>query len=255
MNTIKTILFYLFSTLIFTSFAHSQDADDRKMSMITTFEIAPEKTAQFKSAWETIRDTAEANDYPYTDMVGSWRNTHWMVTPLKNFADVDSLMAARDAVEKAGGKAFTKAVDNFVGSMTNSHTFFVMNDSELSYWPEGAEAGPFMEIDTFHFEYGAKDEMRAILSEYKALMAEMESPYPYQVSWDSIGTEGNSVTIVSYSEDAVTLAQANAAMSEMMDGNKKSEALFDRYQKISTGTETMYGKYNAEASINPPNME
>lgn len=239
---------------IFSPAAIAQD-DEHAMSMISLFELDPSKGKQFDDAWMTIRDLAMSNGYEYTEYVGGWRNQRWIVTPLKNFADVDAVFAARDAVEEAGGKKFEKAIDNFVGAMTNSHTFFARDDSELSYWPEGYEPGPFMEIETFHYRYGTQDEMRAILAEYKALMEQKESPYGYQVSWDWIGAEGNSITFISYAEDAVALAEANAAIHEMTKDDETFQALFDRFLKISTGSNTMYGVFNPEASINLPEQE
>ncbi|WP_411817119.1 hypothetical protein [Hyphococcus sp. DH-69] len=255
MGKLRVFLFTFLSTLIFSSISLGQDMEERKMNMVSLFEIDPSKEEQFKEAWKVIRDTAIANDYAYTDYVGSWRNMHWMVTPLKNFADVDALWAARNAVEEKGGRKFERAMDDFLGAMTNSHTFFTIDDADLSYWPEGAEAGSYMEIDTFYYDYGKKDEMRELLADYKALMAEKDLPYPYQVSWDSLGTEGNSVTIISYAEDAVALAQSDAAIAEAMEGDEMAESIFERYLSIATRSKTMRGKYHADISINVPEMD
>lgn len=243
-----------FLLILFAPAAVAQD-DEYTMSMISLFEIDPSKEKQFEEAWTTIRETAMANGYEYTDYVGGRRNERWIVTPLRNFADVDALFAARDAVSEAGGSKFEKALANFIGAMTNSHSFFVRDDDELSYWPEGYEPGPFMEIDTVYYRYGARDEMRAVLADYKALMEEKESPYGYQVSWDWIGAEGNSFTIVTYAENELALAEAKAAQDAMLEGDEEAEALFERFLKVVTGSDTMHSVFNPDASINLPEEE
>lgn len=228
-------------------------ADDHEpsMSMVSLFEIDPAKTDQFDEAWKVIQKTAQESDYAYTDFVGGSRNERWIATPLKNFADVDAVMAARKSVMDAGGRKVEKALEAFYGAMTDSHTFFTRDDDELSYQPEGAEGGPFMEIETFYYRYGADDEMRDILSDYKALVASKNVPYGYQVSWDTIGAQGNSVTMISYAENAVALAEQNAAINAMLEGDSAFEDLFARFLAINTGSDTMHTRYNPGASINP----
>lgn len=250
--SINKILIAMAAAIAFSIPAASAQDDERNLSMISLFDVDPSKEAQFDKAWATIRDIAMESGYEYTDYVGGWRNQRWIVTPLKNYADVDALMAARDAVGEAGGKKFEKALASFSGAMTNSHTFFSRDDNELSYWPNGAPTASYMEIDTYHYRYGEQDELRGLLAEYKALMEEKESPYGYQISWDGIGSEGNSFTVISYAADAVAMAEANAAVGAMLDGDKKADSIFERFQKISTGSQTTHGTFNPEASINLP---
>lgn len=253
MSYFKSLIAIVAATALSIPAAFAQD-NAHTMNMVSLFDLDPAKEKQFDEAWSAIRDIALENGYEYTEFVGGYRNQRWIVTPLKNYADVDALMAARDAVGEAGGKKFDKALAKFYGAMTNSHAFFTHDDNELSYWPNGAPSGTFMEIDSYDFDYGATDEMRAILADWKALMEEKESPYGYQVSWDGIGAPGNSVTIITYADNAVAMAEANAAVNAMIEGDKKAEALFARFLEINTGSETAYGHFNAEASMNMPDM-
>jgi|GEM_PF-4347709 len=229
-------------------------ADDHApgMSMISMFEVDPAQEKSFDDAWMTIKKTAEANDYPYSEFAGGHRNMRWIVTPISNFADVDAVMAARGAVNNAGGKKMEKALAEFYGAMVNSRTFFVRDAPALSYRAEGDEGGTYMEIDTFHIRYGKRAEAEALLADYKALMEAKNSPYSYNVSWEDIGTEGNAFTIVSFAKDAVDMAQRNAAMNAMLEGDEAAEDIFARFLSISTGSETMNGRLRPEASINFP---
>lgn len=227
------------------------DGHEPSMSMVSMFEIDPAKTEQFDAAWAVIRQAAEESDYSYSDYVGGWRNQRWIATPLKNYADVDAVMAARKSVTDAGGRKLKRALDDFYGAMTDSHSFFTRDDHELSYEPEGAEGGPFMEIDTYYYRYGENEEMRDILAAYKALSESKGVPYQYHVNWDTLGAQGNSVTLISYAENAVAMAEQNAAIRAMMDGDETYDALFARFMAISTGSDTMHTRYNPEASINP----
>lgn len=227
-------------------------ADDHEasMSMISLFETDPAKTEQFDDAWKVIQKAAHKHGYSYSDFVGGSRNERWIVTPLKNYADVDAVMAARQSVMEAGGRKVEKALESFYDAITNSHTFFTKDDPELSYWPDSNAPGPYMEIDTFHYRYGAQDEMRDLLADYKALSESKNVPYGYQVSWDTLGAEGNSVTLVSYAANPVAMAEQNAAINEMMDDDEAFQAIFERFLAINTGSETMHTWFNPDASIN-----
>ena len=222
------------------------------MSMVSLMEVDPAQEEAFDDAWMTIKETAEANDYPYTEFVGGSRNMRWIVTPIENFAAVDAVFAARDAVEEAGGRKMEKALDTFAGALTNSHTFFVRYADDLSYQTDQDAGGPYMEIDTFYYRYGKQDEIKALFADYKALMEELNAPYSYNVSWDSLGTEGNSLTVITYAEDKVAMAERDAAMEALLKDNKKAEALFARFRELATGSESMTGRMNMEASINLP---
>ncbi|MEM9619886.1 MAG: hypothetical protein AAF936_18175 [Pseudomonadota bacterium] len=229
--------------------------DGPSMSMVTLLEVTPAKEQQFDSAWMTIKEIATENDYPYTEFVGGMRNERWIATPINSYADVDAVFAAREAVTEAGGKKYKKAIASFQDALMTSHTFFTQRDADLSYSPEGSEPGPFMEIDSFQYQYGADEEMESILADYKALMESKQSPYAYEVNWDGLGVEGNSITIISFAENAVAMAQANAAINEMLEGDEAAEALFARFLAISGGSETMHSVFNPEATINMPSPE
>ena len=251
MTFIKTLFSIAVGAAFATSAVFAQDGPP-SMSMISVFKVDPAKGKQFDDAWMTIREVAMENDYSYSEFAGGMRNERWIVTPINSYADVDAVMAARDALNEPGGKKMTKAYENFVGAMTESLTFFTHADYENSYQAEGDEGGSFMEIETYHFKYGKRAEMKSVFADYKALMAEKNAPYSYNVSWDGIGSSGSSVTVVTYAADAVAMAQRNAAMNELLDGDKKAEALFARFLAIAADTETMHTRFNAEASINLP---
>jgi hypothetical protein len=219
------------------------------MSMISTFEVDPSKSEQFDKSWKIIRDFAIDSDYAYTDFVGGNRNQRWIATPVHDFSDVDALFAARKAVSDGAGKKFTKALEQFTAAMTSSHTFFTTEDADLSYSPDGAAPGSYMEIDTYYYRYGAKDKMTKVLADYKALMEAKNSPYAYQVSWDGIGSTGNSVTIIGYADNAVAIAEANAAVEAMLEGDDTFEHILADFLAINTGSETTHTTFDPEASI------
>lgn len=230
--------------------AFAQDAD-RSMSMISVFEVDPAKEKQFDDSWKAIRDIAIANGYPYTVYAGGYRNQRWIATPVRNFADVDAVYAARDAVFNAGGKKFEKALEKFISAQTSSHTFFATEDKELSYAPEGASEGNYMEIDTLYYRYGAQDKMRKVLADFKALMESKNSPYAYGVNWDGLGSIGNSVTIITTAASPVAMAKADVAVNAMLEGDEAWEGILAGFQAINTGSQTIHSNFNPEASIMP----
>lgn len=247
------IIRFVITAICASAFAVSSalaDGHEPTISMVSIFDVKPAKEKQFDAAWMTIKEVAEANDYPYTEMAGGWRNMRWIVTPINSFADVDAVMAARNAVNEAGGRKFDKAFDKFNDALAKGHTFFTHWDKELSYTAEGDEGGPYMEIDSYFYAYGEKDEMTEILAAIKAMAEEKNSPYSYQVNWDGIGSPGNSFTIIKYAADAVAMAERNAAVAKMFEGDDDAQAVFDRFAKIATGSQTMLSNFNAEASIN-----
>lgn len=246
----RTLIAFAASISICIPAAFAQDAD-RSMSMISLLEVDPAKSEQFDEAWKVIRETAMANGYPYMLYAGGYRNQRWIATPVKNFADVDALFAARDAVSDAGGKKFEKALEKFIAAQTSSHTFFATEDKELSYAPEGASEGNFMEIDTLYYRYGAQDKMRKVLADYKALMESKNSPYAYGVNWDGLGSIGNSVTIITTAESPVAMAQADVAINAMLEGDEAWEGILADFLAINTGSQTIRSNFNPEASIMP----
>ena len=249
MSFLKTVAAALAACAFALSWALADDHDPT-MSMVSMFEVKPSKEKQFDDAWMEIKRIAEANEYPFTEMAGGWRNTRWIVTPINKFADVDAVMEARDAVEEAGGRKFEKAIDKFNDALTDSHTFFTHYDDELSYRAEGDVPGPYMKIDSFYYQHGKREEAKAVLADYKALMESMNAPYSHQVNWDGIGTPGNSFTIITYAEDAVAMAEREAAEGEMLRDNETWQSIFARYQEIATKTNMMVTNFNADASIN-----
>ncbi len=57
---------------------------------------------------------------------------------------------------------------------------------------------------------------------------------------------------MSYADDAVAMAQMNAAIDSMMENDETYKRLIDRFLTISTDSQTMRGTYNPDASINLP---
>ena len=226
------------------------DGHEPTISMVTIFDVKPAKEKQFDAAWADIKAIAEANEYPFTEMAGGWRNMRWIVTPLTKFADVDAVMAARMAVDEAGGKKFDKALAKFEGALTDAHTFFTHYDADLSYTAEGDQGGMYMKIDSFFYEFGKREEMTEILADMKALIAAKNSPYSYQVNWDGIGSPGNSFTVITYAANPVAMAERDAASWQMVEGDDDWDALMARFQSIATGSQTMPSNFNADASIN-----
>jgi len=248
MTFFKNVIAGVAASLMMIPAAIAQD-EGGGMSMISLIEVDPSKSDQYDDAWKTIRHIAMHNEYPYMEIVGGYRNQRWIVTPVKNFADVDAVFAARNAVSDAGGKKFEKALEKFTSAQTSSHTFFTTEDKELSYAPEGAAQGNYMEIDTIYYRYGARDKMRKALADYKALMEEKNSPYGYGVSWDGIGSIGNSVTIISMAENAVAHAEADTAINAMLEGDATWEGILADFLAINTGSETVRTSFNPEASM------
>ena len=103
MSMLKNLCAACMAVALSLTLALAED-DTSGMSMISVFKLDPAKGEQFDDAWKVIKETAEENGYAYTDFYGGSRNERWIATPIKNYADVDALMAARQSVMDAGGR-------------------------------------------------------------------------------------------------------------------------------------------------------
>lgn len=221
-------------------------------NMILEMEVNPAMSAEFDEAWKTIRDIADADEsYTYSDNLIVWRNMRWWVTPVKDYADAGAVEAARNAVLEAGGKKYQKAVAALEDAIVSRRTWLTKPEPELSFWPEGFEAGPFLKVDTFYFRPGALDEVRSIIAGYKALNGAKGSRLGYQISWSDLGADdANAFSIISYAADPVAMAEAEAADNALFEGDATIEKLNSRWFAVVTHSETGIGWYKREGSVN-----
>ena len=232
--------------------AHDEDSSAGKnMRMISVIKLKPTMEKDWANAWATMREIAEDNDYPHTEFVMSHRNTRWIITPIANFSEVDEVFKNRQALGKSA--RFEKAYGTFTKSMMNSSAFFTRHDPELSYNPEGHVMQAYFEIDSYQFKPEAEDKMRSVIADYKTFNEKHESPYGYDVYWNSVGSPGASVTVVSTAKNALEMAKNDAAGDEMMAKNEKEAgAIFARFLEIAMGSQTEYATFKPDMSMNLP---
>jgi len=226
-------------------------ADDgaKNMRMISVIDVNPAMAKEWGEAWTAVREIAIEKGYPHELHVATHRNRRWFINSIENFAGVDAIFASREEVNEKGGKKFEKALAKLQGAELSARTFFSRYDPELSYSPEGAAGGTSLEIDTFSYRIGKGAEMKALLEDYKQLVESKGIAYGYQVFWNGIGTEGNSVTFVSNGESQLALAQANADFNATFEGDEDLAAIFESFLQISLSSETEHATIKPEMSI------
>ena len=230
--------------------AMAQD-DAKHMRMVSIIDLDPSQEKHWNAAWESIVAMAAESEYPYSEFVGSHRNQRFIITSLSNFADVDGMIAARNAVAEAQGDKFQEAIAAMDAAEITSQSFFSRHDPELSYYPEGDAPEAYAEIETYYYRAGKTDEMKAVIADFKALAAEVEAPNGFGVFWNNIGSEGSSVTIVSTGENAIDLAQESDVNNKLMGTQEeKMGEIFGRFLAISLSSETQHMTYKPEWSIN-----
>ncbi len=243
------LLIAALSTALLTLTPAFADDDQPTTSMVSLMRVFPAKGKIFDDAWKVIQKSAIENDYPYTEYVGGHANARWIVTPIKNFADVDTIIAARRAAETAGGTKVEIARAQYNNALISEHTFFMHYDKDLSYKAASDKGGRFMEIDIFRYKHDKKAEMTAALANYKAFIEEKNGAYSFDLYWGGIGA-GNAIIIITYAADRIAMAKRDAAMAALVQSEKAGHALIWGFRANSLGLETIQTYFNAKASIN-----
>ncbi len=239
-------------TSFFASEAVAQTQNLSKV-LITLYEISPSKAKQFDAAWGVMKERMQTSDYSYSHSVGGNRTTRWIYTPIENFDELDTALAARKAIMSGGGRKFKNAVEKFKEAIRTEHEYIIDIDNDLSYFLPNSPVGTYMEITTYYYDYGKEDEVQSVLIDYKKLMEAKEIPYGYQVSWDGLGTIGASFTIVNAASNPVALAQAQADIDSLLQGNAEWYRIQERFLAINTDVQAMVTNWYIDASVNPPN--
>ena len=229
----------------------AQDAA-KNMRIVTTIELDPSQEKSWNKAWEDIVEMAGASGYPYEELVLQSRNTRWILTSIENYADIDAMLAARNAVYNANESRFKKALAKFDAATMTSHSFVTKFDPELSYIPEGSSPKPYAKIETYSYRAGKDDEMKAVLGDFKTLATELGKETAWYVYWNKIGSPGSSVTIVSTAANALEMAQNDAADDAKYGSREKDvEKIMDRFLAISLSPETETARVNPDWGMNP----
>lgn len=250
--TLASMAALLLSMVGMVQIASAQD-DATNMRMISAFELVPAKAEKWNKGWAEIIKLADEHDYPYVEFVTSHQNMRWVITPISNYGDIDKVNAARGAVFKADEKAFADAIAKMDKATMNSQTFITRLDPDLSYAPEGAASGAYLKVDTYNFRHGKAKDVKEVLAGYKALATELNIEHGYQVFWNAIGSPGESVTIVSTSADALSMAKQTAAVDALLQTKpEKFKELFGGFVANLVSSEEQAMTFQPDWSMNIP---
>lgn len=238
------------ASLGFSQPAFAQDAE-KNMRFIEVITVDPSKGMEWNEGWMGLNKMVAEGDYPFTEVVLSHRNKRWILTPIENFAEMDAVIAARNVFAEKNGKKFEKAFGKMQGAEMDSHSFMARFDPELSYLPDGDSRENYSKVETYYYRATGGEEMKSLLSDMKDLVKSAGSPNGYGVYWNGLGTNGNSVTIVSTGENALDLAQEDMSDDKLMEAQKEEmDKLFDRFFKIALNSTTEFATLKPEMSMN-----
>jgi hypothetical protein len=232
--------------------AFAQNAE-KNMRYIEVITVDPSKGMEWNKGWMGLNELVEGGDYPYTEVVLTHRNKRWILTPIENYAEIDAVISTRIKFAEKHGEKFDKAYGKMLGAEMDSHSFIARFDPELSYLPEGDSPESYSKVETYHYRASGGDEMKSILTDFKAIAEDVGSPNGYGVYWNGLGTNGHSVTIVSTGENELDLAQEDAADDKLMEGRKEDmDKLFARFVQVAQNSTTEFATLKPEMSMNLP---
>ncbi|NNC38030.1 MAG: hypothetical protein EX271_07115 [Acidimicrobiales bacterium] len=246
--SIWAVLFLALASLAQPAFA----GDGAKAKyLVEMIEVNPATGSEWNDGWENLNSLAEEGDYPFRETVLVGQGKRWIVTKVDDYAGLDKLMMARDKYAKKHGKKFDRAIAKMDGATSNSDSFISALDDELSYRPEGQTRGAYTKIETHYFRAGSHEKMAKVGADFKALAASLDSPTGWDVWWNGVGSPGSSVTLISWADSPLAMAQADANDQKLFATKQKEvDAIVKDFTDILVRTTTEYAMFKPEMSMN-----
>lgn len=169
----------------------------------------------------------------------------YYVTPLTNYAQIDSFQSIfQTAIDKGGKDKFSDIMASNNASINSTVDYIIRRSGELSYVPkkpriELKDAG-FVHWGFFHYKMDKRKEVMDILKEWKELYEKNNIPDAYGVYTMDLGRDNNEIVVFDYAKDASSYYKEDDEKSkEMKDAE---QGLFIKISALLTSIETFTGR-------------
>jgi hypothetical protein len=191
-----------------------------QMFIVHVEHALPGKLADYEATTKEFISLVQANrsampGFAFTALQGEDLSYNF-ITPIRNLADADGIMASFDALAKAAGP------EKFGDVMRRSGATFSSYDDNAfmevpgaSYWPAGAVVTPqnagYYQLDFYSVAPGFEDAAGEVAASWKKLFENGKVPYGYSVFKLVLGNDGPLWVVSTPAKDAADLAEINAA--------------------------------------------
>ena len=179
----------------------------------------PGKLAEYEATTKEFIAMVQANrsampNFAFTAVQGEDLSYNY-ITPIRNLADADSLLAGFDALAKAAPEKFGDVMRRGGATFSSYDDKAYMVVADASYWPAGAAVTPqnagYYQLDFYSVLPGYEDAAAEVAASWKKLFESSKVPYGYSVYKLVLGEDGPQWIVSTPAKDAANLAEINAA--------------------------------------------
>lgn len=183
-------------------------------------------------------------DLPYVRASQRDDGHYYYLIPINNYADVDKLPGIfGSAIEKSGKDKWTEFMVENEGSMVTHRDYVVRLSAEYSYVPKEPrlkmEDAKFIHWMYFHFKLENRQELLAILKEWKKLYEDKNIKNGYNVWIVELGLDNNMMVLTESFKDGADFYTSQKEDNALMEA--EANALWAKMAPMVTSIDNKYG--------------
>ena len=188
--------------------------------------------------------TAGGLDIPYLRASQREDGHYYYLIPLNNFSDIDKMPGIfGSAIEKVGKEKWADFMVENEGSMVTHRDYVVRWSAEYSYVPKEPrlkmEDAKFIHWMYFHFKLENRQELLAILKEWKKLYEDKNIKNGYSIWIVELGLDNNMMVLTENFKDGADFYTSQKEDNALMEA--EASVLWAKMAPFLTSVENKYG--------------
>lgn len=193
--------------------------------------------------WVEMMTKAEL-DFPYVRASQRDDGHYYYLIPISNYSHIDKFQAIfGSAVEKAGKEKWAKFLVENESSIVTHRDYVVRWSAEYSYVPKEPrlkiEDTKFIHWMYFHFKLEHRNELLAILKEWKKLYEDKNIKNGYSIWMVELGLDNNMMVLTENFKDGADYYAAQKEDNALMEA--EASALWTKMSPFIVSIENKYG--------------
>lgn len=220
--------------------------------------VKPSMTQQYYEAGKKWIAFMKKNEYSYpiNTYWTSDNHVYWII-PIKNYAEIDKMMAMSEKLLKEFSEEYKAVMDAFKGTYESTRMCVYAFDYKYSMIAEEEtiESGEdnFIFWDFYYFEPGTDTEVNKVFDEMKAFLGDKKIVQSWGLYWGVMGTDNPVIVMAASAKNPRDFYEENAKMWEALgEGAGKIKRKMMKYVRKQ---EQKTGWYQKELSYAPPIKE
>lgn len=234
--------------------AAAQDIQDQpRLRFNIVVEVDPDRIEEFETAWRTIGDQAERDDFSHYTVVAENGNRRMITSVIGEYANLRDIHDFVDNYRTSKKTKIKEAFSTLLETTISASSDVIDYDTDLTYAPPGSYAGPFHERKTLYFDVGDSGKMASLLARQRDLWAAAEIPHAFYVYWHGVGSGAASVTIRTSASDRETHRKNFGSLTAALDAEQVTELAND-FDDVVRSQSIVNWVGRAELAVTPENM-